>query len=93
MSEKWIIESWPTAIIKVECVKETDKQAVVIINNGHGRTYERRMNKDGALFDSFLDAKNYLIDQQKRKISQIQASLDSAKAELKKRNDIPHPKA
>ena len=50
------------------------------------------MNKECVLFDSFVDAKNYLIDQSKRKIASIQSSLDSAKAELKKRNDIPHPK-
>lgn len=92
MSKKWMIENWNIEIKPVECVKETDKQAVVILNNWNGGTYERRMNKEGSLFDSFIDAKNYLIERQKRKISQIQASLDSAKAELKRRNDIPHPK-
>lgn len=92
MATKWYIKStYSNTILKVECIKETEKQAVVLIPHWDKTIHERRMNKEGTLFDSFIEAKKYLIDLSNAEIAQLQSRLDLAKAGLKKRNDIPHP--
>lgn len=91
--KKWYIPSaLNDEIHAVECIKETEKQAVILDTHWDGKPIERRLNKEGVLFNSFLDAKNFLIEKSKNEIAYLQSRLDSAKAKLKKRNDIPHPK-
>lgn len=74
-----------TAIKRVEAISETAHFVTAYCD-----FYKRNLRyaKQGVYFDTFNEAKSYLVDQVKREIVGHQSSLDSAKAKLKKLNDM-----
>ncbi len=66
-------------IVSATLVKETDKQAVLIVG---GR--EIRMRKDGHVFDSYDDAKKYIISVYEERVKKAENSLWYHRGELEK---------
>lgn len=83
---------WQQTIEKVEVERETEK--CVWVKRWGSQTASRRnkMSDYECYFDSFDEAKAYLVDAAKRKVTAAEARLQSLKAELKKANDLKRVK-
>lgn len=79
----------------VEVLSETEC-FVTVLEKGIGREsgfHERRMKKDGTIYDTFADAKAALVDNAKMRVTQAEAEWQRAKDRLKKCNDLKEPAA
>ncbi len=83
---------YPDVIQRLEVVKETEKQIVVLdVDLWGGKPKERRHTKQSGyhnFFDTFEQAKAFLMERCDSKIRSYQSSLDSIKAQKAKYNEL-----
>lgn len=79
------------AIVKLEVIKETDKQITTIERGYDGKPHERRQAKRSEyinFFDTFEQAKAFLLAGCDCQIRKYQSMIDSAKARKQKYNEL-----
>ena len=82
--------SYRKPIEKVEVLSET-QNLITYIDTWYGTPCKKRVSKStqyASFFDTYDDAKRFLIDYLKRKVTAAQSTLDREKAALKRINDI-----
>lgn len=74
-------------IKRFKLVKETEKQAVFINDNGR-EVREAKRQHYSALHKTFQDAKNYLIEKQTKKINDLSSALERESERLEQIKQI-----
>lgn len=98
MMIKWKCElRWGGPPEQVEVLAETECFVTVrekVFNPGGADKFlERRMKKDGTIYDSFEDAKAALVTYAKIRVTHAEAELQRAKDRLQKCNNLKAPNA
>ena len=76
MSIKWELTTWgKVKIAPVECIKETVKQVWIEREGFQGRKEVSRRAKEGAFFDTWKEAHDFLLNQAKAELQNARITL------------------